>query len=139
MAFDKKIFSIEIGALIGNVGIMKNDGARLVQICCVKEPAGKEEAAFFELHYTFDKNYHLIGYKVTIEPETEIPSITGIYPGAFLYENEMHDLFGIKIKDINIDYKGTFYKLARPRPFNPESEKSDDVKENAELTDGKQG
>jgi ech hydrogenase subunit D len=62
-------------------------------------------------------------------PDTEIPSITKIYPCAFLYENEMHDLFGIRIKDINIDYKGTLYKLARPKPFNPDPEQSDEVSE----------
>jgi ech hydrogenase subunit D len=132
MAVDKEIIGIEIGALIDNACSMKERGARLVQICCVREPAGKGQATHFELHYTFDIKYQLTSCKVRIEPETEIPSITGIYPCAFLYENEMHDLYGIRIKDINIDYKGTFYKLAKPRPFNPEPEKSDEVTEKAE-------
>jgi ech hydrogenase subunit D len=132
MTIDKKINEIEIGSLIENVGIMKDAGARLVQICCVKEPVGKEQAAFFELHYTFDNKYQLTGYKIRIIPEAELPSITGIYPCAFLYENEMHDLYGIRIKDINVDYKGTFYKLAKPRPFNPEPEKSDEATEKVE-------
>ncbi len=129
MESEKIINEIEIGALIENVCIMKDTGARLVQICCVKEPPSKGPALLFELHYTFDKNYQLTGYKITVEPGTEIPSITEIYPCAFLYENEMHDLFGIRIKDINIDYKGTLYKLARPKPFNWESENSDEVAE----------
>ncbi len=132
MSADKKIIEIEIGALIENVCRMKERGARLVQICCVREPADKGQATHFELHYTFDSKYQLTSCKMTIEPETEIPSITGIYPCAFLYENEMHDLYGIRIKDINIDYKGTFYKLARPRPFNPESERIDEAMEKAE-------
>lgn len=132
MTVEKKIIEIEIGTLIGNVSSMKERGARLVQICCVKEPAGKEKAAFFELHYTFDNKYQLTGYKITIAPDAGIPSITGIYPCAFLYENEMHDLYGIRIKDISIDYKGTFYKLAKPRPFNPEPEPTDEITEKAE-------
>lgn len=132
MSADKKIIEIEIGALIDNVGIMKKAGSRLVQICCVRETADKGQVTHFELHYTFDNKYQLASYKVTIDPEAEIPSITGIYSSAFLYENEMHDLFGIKIMDINIDYKGTFYKLARPRPFNPEPDKQNEVTEKAE-------
>ena len=131
MEADKIINEIDIGTLIKNVYIMKDEGARLVQICCVKEPAGKGQALFFELHYTFDKGYQLRGYKIRITPETEILSITGIYPSAFLYENEMHDLFGIRVIGINIDYKGTFYKLAKPRPFNPESENSEEAAEKA--------
>jgi ech hydrogenase subunit D len=135
MRADKKIIGIEIGNLIGKICNMKEADARLVQICCVKEPSGQ---GHFELHYTFDIRYQLTSYKVTIETETEIPSITGIYPCAFLYENEMHDLYGIRIKDINIDYKGTFYKLAKPRPFNPEPDKHNEATGKAERADGKQ-
>ena len=29
---------------------------------------------------------------------------------SFIYENEIHDLYGINIKNINIDYKGKFYR-----------------------------
>ena len=133
MKSEKIINEIEIGALIENVGIMKDAGARMVQICCVKEPAGKGKATLFELHYTFDKEYQMTGYKIKIMPETEIPSITAIYPGAFLYENEMHDLFGIRVTGINIDYKGTLYKLARPKPFNGQSENSEEAAEKAEC------
>ncbi len=137
MAADKKIIEIEIRELIESASTMKEEGARLVQICCVKEPAGKGQASHFELHYTFDKTYHLTGYKLTVAPETEIPSITGIYPCAFLYENEMHDLFGIRIKGINIDYEGTLYKLARPKPFNPDVEKPDKAADKAVEINGK--
>jgi ech hydrogenase subunit D len=96
MAADKKIIEIETRELIESTCAMRDAGARLVQICCVKEPVGKGQASHFELHYTFDKTYHLTGYKMTVTPDTEIPSITRIYPCAFLYENEMHDLFGIR-------------------------------------------
>jgi ech hydrogenase subunit D len=137
MAQNKKIIEIDIGGLIESIGVMKDEGARLVQICCVKEPAGKGQASHFELHYTFGIIYQLISYKITVTPETEIPSITRIYPSAFLYENEMHDLFGIRINDINIDYKGTLYKLAKPKPFNPEVEKTDGITEEVVETDGK--
>ena len=40
-----------------------------------------------------------------------------IYPGAFLYENEIHDLFGVAITHIAIDYRGTLYRTALSTPF----------------------
>lgn len=116
----KEIREIELNALVEQASVMKAGGARLVQICCVKEPAGKAPAEYLELHYTFDRDYDLTGYKIRISPGAVVPSITAIYACAFLYENEMHDLFGIEVSNINIDFKGTFYKLAVKRPFNPE-------------------
>jgi ech hydrogenase subunit D len=40
-----------------------------------------------------------------------------IYPNAFLYENEIHDLFGVSIKDIALDYHGTLYRTSIKTPF----------------------
>ena len=88
-------------------------GYRLVQICCVKESEG------LVLHYTFDKDYELIDVSISIAEGAKVPSITTIYPCAFLYENEIHDLFGVTIQDINVDFKGLLYKVSVGRPFNP--------------------
>ena len=46
-----------------------------------------------------------------------MPSIGLIYGNAFLYENEIHDLFGIKIEHMVIDYHGTLYQTRIPAPF----------------------
>ena len=35
----------------------------------------------------------------------------------FLYENEIHDLFGMRFDGINIDYGGNFYRIAATAPF----------------------
>ena len=43
---------------------------------------------------------------------------------ALLYENEMHDLFGINVKNMAIDYKGTFYRTAVKTPFNTQTDKA---------------
>ena len=40
-----------------------------------------------------------------------------MYWGAFIYENEMHDLFGIPVRGMNIDYKGTLIRTAVRYPF----------------------
>ncbi len=46
-----------------------------------------------------------------------------IYPNAFLYENEIHDLFGVVVKNITIDYRGTLYRTAIKTPFSVENVK----------------
>ncbi len=35
-----------------------------------------------------------------------VPSITDLFLEAFVFENEIHDLFGVDIKDIAIDFGG---------------------------------
>ena len=97
--------------LLGEVLEMRDAGYRLVQI-------GATRTEGFEINYSFDKDLTFVNLKIKLaDNDQEIPSISGIYWSAFLYENELHDLFGLQIKHINIDYKGTFYKVARPAAF----------------------
>ena len=99
--------------LLGVIRGMKKEGFRLVQICATKVSEG------FEILYSFDKEHELTNLKLTIPEEEEVQSITGEYWGAFIYENEMHDLFGIKIINNELDYGGNFFKVAEPTPWNP--------------------
>ena len=103
--------TVEIGKLIGSVEEFRNQGYRLVQINCTT--AGD----LYEINYTFDKNYAFRNIRVTVTPETEIPSITGMYWGAFIYENEMHDLFGVRVRGMNLDFKGTLIRTSIKNPF----------------------
>ena len=90
---------------------LKFDGYHLMQQCATRIPDA------FELIYTFGKDLEVKQLKITLPEETEISSITSIFPCAFIYENEMHDLFGVKIKMINIDYEGKLYRTAIETPF----------------------
>jgi ech hydrogenase subunit D len=49
--------------------------------------------------------------------EVSVPSITPIFPGAYLYENELRDLFGVQIQCISVDWLGKVYDVAADRPF----------------------
>ena len=49
--------------------------------------------------------------------EPELPSISSFYWPAFLYENEMHDLFGITVKGMAVDFKGHLYTTMIPTPY----------------------
>lgn len=103
--------NIEVGQLIGCVERFRNDGYRLVQIGCTK--AGD----LYEINYSFDKDYHFENIRIIVSQDAEIPSISGMYWNSFIYENEMHDLFGIQVRGMNIDFKGTLIRTAVRFPF----------------------
>jgi ech hydrogenase subunit D len=109
----QKLIEVDLTNRIRTVYDMKRNGYRLAAISCTKTAAG------FELSYSFDKDYDFVTLRLEIPPETEITSISGVYHSAFIYENEIKDLFGVNIKHIALDYEGHFYKLPVKTPFNP--------------------
>jgi len=108
---EQSTIPVEVGKLIGRVEQFKKEGYRLVQIGCTK--IGGQ----YEINYSFDKDYNFQNIRITVTEETEVPSISGMYWGAFVYENEMHDLFGIQVKGMNIDFKGNFIRTSVKYPF----------------------
>ena len=97
--------------LVGAVAQLFAEGFRLVQIGCSTLENG------YEINYSFDKDYRFKNLRVTRRAAEEFPSISAVYVNAFLYENEIHDLFGVVVKNINIDYGGTLYRTAIKTPF----------------------
>ena len=99
--------------LLEHVMAQKNMGRRLSQICSVY---ANEK---MELSYSFaddDTNqYHNL--RLVIDKDTEVCSITEFYPYAFLYENEMKELFGVNVKMINLDYNNRLYRITEETPF----------------------
>jgi NADH:ubiquinone oxidoreductase 27 kD subunit len=107
----QNITTISYENLTSTVLKLKHEDYRLVQMCATT--MDKE----YELTYTFALGYDITSIRMVISEDTEIMSISDIYAPAFLYENEMKDLFGIKISLINLDYKGEFYKIETKTPF----------------------
>ena len=97
--------------LVGIVAQLYAEGYRLVQVGCSTLPSA------YELTYSFDREYRFRSLRITVTPDEEVPSISVIYPNAFLYENEIHDLFGVVIIHIAVDYRGTLYRTALSTPF----------------------
>lgn len=116
---DQTTTEIEIARLIGRVEAFRKEGYRLVQVNCSK--VGEQ----FEINYSFEKDYRFENVRIIIPPDTEVPSITGMYWGAFVYENEMHDLYGVRVRGINIDYGGNFIRTSIPFPFRDPSYKGE--------------
>jgi ech hydrogenase subunit D len=113
----QELITLDKSDLVGMVAQLFSEGYRLVQIGCSTLAAG------YELNYSFDKDYRFKNLRVTVVPDEEVPSVSVIYPNAFLYENEIHDLFGVPVKNITIDYGGTLYKTAIKTPFSVENVK----------------
>ena len=92
---------------------MKMDGCRLVQILCTRVAEG------FELTYSFDNDYNLLNVRCIVPENESIMSITSQYWYAFLWENEIHDLFGLKVDFIapEVDFKGEFFHLEDKTPW----------------------
>jgi ech hydrogenase subunit D len=49
--------------------------------------------------------------KVMVEKDDNVKSISTIYPGAFLIENEVQDLFGLTFEGLTIDYKKKLFMV----------------------------
>ena len=111
MSEPQEIGPVEKSDLLGIVAKLFAEGYRLVQIGCSTLPNA------YELSYSFDREYRFRNLRFTVAPGEEVPSISVIYPGAFLYENEIHDLFGVVITHIAVDYRGTLYRTALSTPF----------------------
>jgi ech hydrogenase subunit D len=108
------IETIEASALLARIADIKSSGYRLGQACATKVEDG------VEILYSFEKDETLKNLKVRLDDRNpEIQSISGIYWSAFIYENEMHDLFGVTFRNLALDYGGHFFKIAADTPWNP--------------------
>lgn len=108
---DQQTKEIDLSTLIGQVETFKNEGYRLVQIHCTRIEEN------FEINYSFDKDFLFRNVRILVPMDTEVPSVSGIFWGAFIYENEMHDLFGVKVRGMNVDFKGNLIRTSVPYPF----------------------
>ena len=118
--------TVGIDGLLSHVQALKGAGARFVQMHaerCVDDGS-------YRLVYTFinvraaqeqiarDGNYAIENLVVEgIDQYQEIPSISSYYPAVFPFENEVHDLFGLAITDMQIDFKGFFYQVSTAEPM----------------------
>ena len=90
----------------------KAEGARFVQLLAVNTEDG------IDLVYSFMKGDVLTNHEIKgVKKGQTVPSITDQFLAAFVFENETHDLFGVDISDIAIDFGGNFYALAQKEPM----------------------
>lgn len=118
--------TVGIDGLLPHVQALKGVGARFVQMHAERNV----DDGSYRLVYTFinvraaqghiaqDGSYAIENLVVEgIDQYQEIPSISSYYPAVFPFENEAHDLFGLAITDMQIDFKGFFYQVSTAEPM----------------------
>ena len=116
---ENELIKIEKGELLSKCMELKKSGLRFSQAC----------AAFYEgnyeLSYSFadDQTYEYKTIRLTAGLKEEIPSVTDIIPTAVFYENEMAEMYGVKINMISLDYKNRLYRITEEAPLLPKEAK----------------
>lgn len=118
--------TVGIDELLSHVQALKGVGTRFVQMHaerCVDDGSYRLVYTFINVraareHIAQDGNYAIENLVVEgIDRYQEIPSISSYYPAVFPFENEAHDLFGLAITDMQIDFKGFFYQVSTAEPM----------------------
>lgn len=118
--------TVGLDELLPHVQALKGVGARFVQMHaerCVDDGSYRLVYTFIDVraaqeHIAQDGSYAIENLVVEgIDQYQEIPSISSYYPAVFPFENETHDLFGLAITDMQIDFKGFFYQVSTAEPM----------------------
>ena len=109
---DQTFETIPIAALLDKAGAMRKEGYRLVQIGATRLPE------HVELTYSFDRDLRLANLRLQVPAaEARVPSISSVFWCAFLYENELHDLFNLQVEGMAVDFHGHLYETSVKFPF----------------------
>lgn len=118
--------TVGIDELLSHVQALKGAGARFVQMHaerCVGDGSYRLVYTFINVraaqeHIAQDGSYAIENLVVEgIDQYQEIPSISSYYPAVFPFENEAHDLFGLAITDMQVDFNGFFYQVSTAEPM----------------------
>ena len=112
MALERVFKETSVSQLPSLVNMLFNEHWRYVQTLCVNTENG------IDVIYSFMKDNVLDNYKICgLQKGDEVPSVTDKYLEAFVFENEAHDLFGIKFTNLALDFGGHFYALSCKEPM----------------------
>lgn len=118
--------TVGIDELLAHVQALKGAGARFVQMHAERNVDDGSYRLVYTVinvraaqeHIAQDGSYAIENLVVEgIDQYQEIPSISSYYPAVFPFENEAHDLFGLAITDMQIDFKGFFYQVSTAEPM----------------------
>lgn len=118
--------TVGIEELLSHVQALKGVGARFVQMHAESNVADGSYRLVYTFinvraaqeHITQDGSYAIENLVVEgIDQYQEIPSISSYYPAVFPFENEAHDLFGLAVTDMQVDFKGFFYQVSTAEPM----------------------
>jgi ech hydrogenase subunit D len=96
---------VTVENLVDQAQRVRQAGARMVTA------TGLDEGDNHTVIYHFDIRGELSHLRLTVPKSTAIPSISSVFPGAFLIENEMKELIGINITGMSVDYGGRLFMI----------------------------
>ena len=99
-----EVIPVSVETVLGEAARAKAEGWRLVTMTCVEL-----DAASVDLLYHFDRDFELKHLRLTASKDALVPSISPLFFAAFLVENEIQDLFGVRFHGLVIDYGRTLY------------------------------
>lgn len=97
-------FKINKEDLIATSQEIKKSGQRFVTMTCLET-----DEDHLEIIYHFDKDLEITHYRMTVERNETIPSLSPVFFAAFLVENEIIDQFGVTFENLVLDFGGTLY------------------------------
>ena len=112
----KNIYKIPKEDLIETVMQMRTKKKRLAQICC------SLYEGVYDVTYSFAEETNIQHIRVCVPEEETIPSIIRIYSCAIFYENEMRELFGLKVEKEDPNANMNLYRIDAVTPFAPKKE-----------------
>ena len=108
-------------AFLAKVARYRQDGFRLVMVNATAVTRangdGGGDGGAVELTWSFEKAGRLEHVRELVTEADEVPSITSSFPSAYLAENEMRELFGVRMTGLSVDLDGQLYQTSSKVPF----------------------
>ena len=118
MAFKQEFIDVKSDGLLAELANYKKEGWSLTQACVAQAlPDGYALLYSLEMENKGPNVPDMRSLRVNVAREEPVESVCGIYGYAFLYENEMRDLFGVNIVNMTVDFGGKLYETAVKTPF----------------------
>lgn len=111
---------MDIPGFLSQIAGYRDGGWRLMLInaTSVLPSDGLPDGAY-DVSWSFAKDESIEHLRHRVLPDEEVPSVSGSFESAFLYENEMRELFDINVTGMNLDMGGQLYHGATVVPFSP--------------------
>ncbi|MFQ3676854.1 MAG: NADH-quinone oxidoreductase subunit C [Fimbriimonadaceae bacterium] len=99
---DIPVVKVAAGDLRQTMSALKSQGFRFLTTSCLD--LGDQ----FGIYYHMDRDLELVHYYVELPKDQPVDSVSDIFPGGFVAENEMRDMFGVKVEGLTLDYGSRF-------------------------------
>lgn len=109
---------IDAEKFLGEAERLAKAGWRLVLINATGLPpaAGQDEGEV-DLVWTFEQGGKLEHLRERVEHGARVPSLSALFGPAYLYENEIRELFGVDVTGLTVDFRGELYRTSQKVPF----------------------